>query len=784
MGDGENPKLHHPGRDFHLTSANPAEGVILFDGKGTIHSLDAAAERLFGYGTDEAEGNPLSFVISWPDSSGFEDLINNRQSLSKDSAAKSQIVTARRKDGTSLPVELSIRKIRSSGRKLFSGLARQIPETGPTEKAIQVLAQRRKVIAELGIMVSTANTVREVAQSIVAAALVAADADACRIFLLRGDGLFQIEAEAASGKLSEVGKADSYFEFRTGEGLTGWMVEKGERIVVDDVLADPHWEPSKWADRAGLRSYASFPIRRGGEIIGVFSVLRKGIRPFDEADFESLDILSSYASISLEKTLLIEEGRQRASRLEIVDQIAKAVGATLEPDELFRTIIHEIRKAIPCERYSISTVDPITMRRHFWRTESDIPVDPPTPEESLIAGKRLFISFYEKRKPLRIDLIRERGPEHHLVRSGFRSTIVIPILQADRCVAQIALSSTKENAFTDEHEELLTAIASHLGTAISNANLYRTAEERTSRLEIVEHIAKAVSSALEPTELFRTIVQEIRNAVPCDRCVIATVDPETYRRHYWHIDSDFDVPPPSPSEAIEGGKRLFRHIYRPKKSLLVNYPADNDPWEHLAQSGVQSSLTIPILQDNRCVAHIAVSSLTAGMLTHEHEELLSAIAGHLGAAIVNTTLYRSAEERASRLEIVGKIAKAAGSSLEPDELFKTIISEIRSAIPCDRIVIGVLDPETNAIHSLHEYSDEPMVPLPPEAPERGVLTRAVNKIKGKINVPDLTGDPWGGSRLSLSGYRSALAIPIIQDGQSIAHVHLAKRKAGAFSQRR
>ena len=45
----------------------------------------------------------------------------------------------------------------------------------------------------------------------------------------------------------------------------------------------------------------------------------------------------------------LAERDERSKRLEIVEQIAKAVGSTLEPKELFQTIVREIRRAVPCE---------------------------------------------------------------------------------------------------------------------------------------------------------------------------------------------------------------------------------------------------------------------------------------------------------------------------------------------------------------------------------------------------------------------------------------------------
>jgi GAF domain-containing protein len=689
----------------------------------------------------------------------------------------------------------------------------------------------------------------------------------------------------------------------------------GERVVVDDVFENPHWEPSAWADRAGLRSYAALPIKRGRKVIGAFAVFRTGVRPFQKDDLEMLDILSSYASIALEKILLIEEGRQRASRLEIVDEIAKAVGSALEPEKLFQTIVQEIRRAVPCERCIVASINPVSKLSHIWHIFSEIKskngvswkdfgiaetvyqniyetkssinirdtelynfpwarryqsagirsalwipilqnnrcvahitlnhrepnaftsehekllsgiaghmgsairntilfqeaearssrletvkniaktigseLDPSAVFENIyheiqkivpydrcafailgprgleyqpylsLSGKTVNISEknlkarekwilanqYKKQKLINFSDLSKEGPVwiKPWTKAGLKSWISVPIIQDNKSVAHFSLMSKQIAAFAEDHENLLVELASHLGPAIRNAHLYEQSRNYASRMEIVDKIAKAIGSTLEPDELFRIIVHEIRNAVPCDRCAIATVDPLSYRRRYWHIESDFHIPAPTPAEEIEAGKKLFHHIYKPKESLLINTPTKKDPWDHLAKNGVKSSLVIPILLDNTCVAHIALSSLTPNSFSIEHEELLFAVAAHLGPAMVNATLFQTSEDRASRLEIVGKIAKAVGSELEPDELFKTIINEIQETVPCDRIVIGTLDSETGIIQSFHEYLDIPQEAIPDGVPERGLLARELGKSKSLLNIPDLTEGMWSES---------------------------------------
>lgn len=95
----------------HLSSLfeNATEGIVLADGKGHIVLVNPAAERLFGYNSGEIEGQPIEILI--PDNvkphhsdlrKGFYHNPSNR------SMGHGRDLYGRKKDGTNIPVEVSL----------------------------------------------------------------------------------------------------------------------------------------------------------------------------------------------------------------------------------------------------------------------------------------------------------------------------------------------------------------------------------------------------------------------------------------------------------------------------------------------------------------------------------------------------------------------------------------------------------------------------------------------------------------------------------------------------
>ncbi|MBT3820323.1 MAG: GAF domain-containing protein [Nitrospinaceae bacterium] len=119
--------------------------------------------------------------------------------------------------------------------------------------------------------------------------------------------------------------------------------------------------------------------------------------------------------------------------------------------------------------------------------------------------------------------------------------------------------------------------------------------------------------------------------------------------------------------------------------------------------------------------------------------------------------------------------------LEPDKLFQAITREIRKYVPCDRCVIATYFKDTKAFHYWQIDSQiemnspismsESLVSMAWEAYEKGVPTYC----------PDINSSDYTDSHLARAGLQSILVIPIMQEGQAIAHIALSKKEKDAFS---
>ncbi|MBQ0725362.1 MAG: PAS domain S-box protein, partial [Cycloclasticus sp.] len=105
------------------------DGIITIDQHGLIESMNPAAEKIFGYPFSEAKGKNLKILMPESYHSEYDQFLLNY--ISKGEAKTVGIareVSGKRKNGVIFPMELSISELQVDGKRLFSGLVRDITE--------------------------------------------------------------------------------------------------------------------------------------------------------------------------------------------------------------------------------------------------------------------------------------------------------------------------------------------------------------------------------------------------------------------------------------------------------------------------------------------------------------------------------------------------------------------------------------------------------------------------------------------------------------------------------
>ncbi len=129
---------------------NLADAVITIDEKGRIQSFSPSAEKLFGYAAHEITGQNVNILMEAPDARSHDGFLHGyiESGVGKIIGIGPREVTGRRKDGSNIPLELAVGKMRLGGERLFIGALRDIRRRKNLERALRTSEERFRAAFE------------------------------------------------------------------------------------------------------------------------------------------------------------------------------------------------------------------------------------------------------------------------------------------------------------------------------------------------------------------------------------------------------------------------------------------------------------------------------------------------------------------------------------------------------------------------------------------------------------------------------------------------------------
>ena len=128
------------------------DGIVVIDHQGHIQTFNPAAERLFGYHSDEVKSKNIKMLMPEPYSSAHDRYLNNYLTTGERKIIGSgREVVGLRKDGSTFPMDLAVSAMEINGERMFTGIVRDISERKANEAALAEKNRALKVTAEFAL---------------------------------------------------------------------------------------------------------------------------------------------------------------------------------------------------------------------------------------------------------------------------------------------------------------------------------------------------------------------------------------------------------------------------------------------------------------------------------------------------------------------------------------------------------------------------------------------------------------------------------------------------------
>jgi signal transduction histidine kinase/CheY-like chemotaxis protein len=142
--------------------------------------------------------------------------------------------------------------------------------------------------------------------------------------------------KAVAGPRSETARG---LRLPLGQGIAGWVVREGQRLLVPDVREDPRFHPGI-DEVTGFftRSILAVPLKVKGKVIGVIEAMNKTDGDFSQADVALLSSMAQSAAIAIENAWLFEQAQREIAERKQVEAALEKERALLAQRVAERTV--------------------------------------------------------------------------------------------------------------------------------------------------------------------------------------------------------------------------------------------------------------------------------------------------------------------------------------------------------------------------------------------------------------------------------------------------------------
>ncbi len=212
----------------------------------------------------------------------------------------------RRRDGSTIPMELNSRIIDYAGGPAVLTIARDITERKRAEDVLMRRAAQLALLSNIGRQIAGILSLDKV--------LVRAAQLVQETFHFHHVALFLIDQDrnelvmkAIAGNFLRLFPLNHRIPL--GTGMVGWVGANGQRLLANDVRAEPHYI-NFYPELIPTCSELSVPILIGGERAGVLDVQSPEYDDFDEDDVRVIETLADQIAAAIANARLYEAARQ------------------------------------------------------------------------------------------------------------------------------------------------------------------------------------------------------------------------------------------------------------------------------------------------------------------------------------------------------------------------------------------------------------------------------------------------------------------------------------------
>ena len=213
-----------------------------------------------------------------------------------------------------------------------------------------------------------------------------------------------------------------------------------------------------------------------------------------------------------------------------------------------------------------------------------------------------------------------------------------------------------------------------------------------ARYEALFRVSRTIGAHRDPTELFQSLVRELRGVIEFDVLYCTQYDPAAERCSFCVFETPArSIPPPD----FQPRETLTAWVFEHQKPLIIPFLERETRFPRvtalLAGDGIRSLCALPLRTPHRRLGCLAVGSRQPNAYSQEEIEFLSLVAGAVALAIDDAYHFEALQQEKDRLRVLLDVSNAVTSSLKLPDLLRAISANLRSIMHLDGAGVTLMD---------------------------------------------------------------------------------------------
>ena len=554
-------------------------------------------------------------------------------------------VRLRRRDGQTIWVRDNARVVRDADGQVlyYEGSVEDITERKRAEEALRRRVRELATITRVSREITAVHDLRAVLRSIARHAAALSGSDASGVFVFRPDG--RLYVAAAYGVGDEFLQAIEAQGVPPGQGAIGRAALERRPVQIPDIQVERGYPYGLLAELENIRAVLAVPMLREEEVIGGIVLWHRQPRRFAPEEVAFLHGLAQQCVNAVENARLLDAEARRRREAETLRDVAGAVNASLDREEVLRVILEQLAQVVDYDSASVMLISDglldIVAQRGFRSPEQQF-------ARLQVEALRHVQEVLEQRHPVIIPDTTADARWLRLPHSAYiRCWLGVPLVVQERVIGLLSLDKEEPGFYTEHHAALAVAFAHQAAIAIENARLFEETHRRAAHLEALNAIIAATATALDLPALLETALEHVLQALGVEMGVI-WLGPEQEKEPLFA--SPLLITHGLPPEVGEALRELATAI----TTADSRQPAEEETatiggLPSTVSFGIRDVLTAPLLAEGRSVGGLIVAVSEPRVWSSEEVNLLQTVGRQLGTALERLRLFHETQIRAERM---------------------------------------------------------------------------------------------------------------------------------------